>query len=341
MANSIANNYLNRKSDWSFTAVILLLSLIIALPLATFAQNGAQNAAPSTAKDGASDSKPKPAPKIALEEREHNFGKVKEGEQISHTFKIKNEGAAELVIHNVSPACGCTASDFPKKLAPGEEGKVTLSVRTTGMNGKNDRYADIISNDATQVGLKLWLHMDVYKGDSNIVNSGGANNMAEKSVLDFTMKNIDGKETKLSEYRGKVLLLVNVASQCGYTPQYEGLQAVYSKYSGQGLVVLGFPANNFGGQEPGTNEEIKQFCTLKYNVSFPMFAKISVKGADIHPLYKFLTSKESDPEFGGDITWNFNKFLVDRDGKIIARFETREKPEGEKVTQAIEKALSK
>lgn len=341
MANSIANNYLNRKSDWSFTAVISLLSLIIALPLAAFAQNGAPNAAPNTAKDGAPDSKTKPAPKIALEEREHNFGKVKEGEQISHTFKIKNEGSAELVIHNVSPACGCTASDFPKKLAPGEEGKVTLSVRTAGMNGKNDRYADIISNDAAQAGLKLWLHMDVYKGDSNIGNSGGANNMAEKSVLDFTMKSIDGKETKLSDYRGKVLLLVNVASQCGYTPQYEGLQAIYSKYGAQGLVVLGFPANNFGGQEPGTNEEIKQFCTVKYKVSFPMFAKISVKGADIHPLYKFLTSKESDPEFGGDITWNFNKFLVDRDGKIIARFETREKPEGEKVTQAVEKALAK
>jgi glutathione peroxidase len=179
----------------------------------------------------------------------------------------------------------------------------------------------------------------VHKEDSNIVNSGGTNNMAEKSVLDFALKNIDGKETKLSDYRGKVLLLVNVASQCGYTPQYEGLQAVYSKYSAQGLIVLGFPANNFGGQEPGTNEEIKQFCTLKYKVSFPMFAKISVKGADIHPLYQFLTSKETDPEFSGDIKWNFNKFLVDRNGKIIARFDSGDKPEGEKVTQAIEKAL--
>jgi glutathione peroxidase len=163
--------------------------------------------------------------------------------------------------------------------------------------------------------------------------------MAGKSVLDFTLKSIDGKETKLGDYRGKVLLIVNVASQCGYTPQYEGLQAMYAKYRDQGLVVLGFPANNFGGQEPGTNEEIKQFCTLKYKVSFPMFAKISVKGGDIHPLYKFLTSKETDPEFGGDISWNFNKFLVDRSGKVIARFETKEKPEGEKVTQAIEKAL--
>jgi glutathione peroxidase len=190
----------------------------------------------------------------------------------------------------------------------------------------------VLSNDPAQVGLKLWVHMDVYK-------AGGANTMAEKSVLDFTMKNIDGKDTKLSDYRGKVILLVNVASKCGYTPQYEGLQAVYTKYKDQGLVILGFPANNFMGQEPGTNEEIKQFCTLKYNVSFPMFAKISVKGDDMHPLYKFLTSKETDPEFGGDITWNFNKFLIDRNGKVIARFETKEKPEGEKVTQSIEKAL--
>jgi glutathione peroxidase len=327
MPIAIANDYLNRKTDRGFTAVISLLSLIIAIPFAAFAQAPAQ--------DGPADGKTTPAaPKIAMEEREHNFGMVKQGEEVSHTFKIKNEGAAELVIHNVSPACGCTASDFPRKLAPGEEGKITLAVKTAGMNGKNDRYADVISNDTTQVSLKLWVHMDVYKAESE-----GANNMSEKSVLDFTLKNIDGKETKLSDYRGKVLLLVNVASQCGYTPQYEGLQAIYAKYRDQGLVVMGFPANNFGSQEPGTNDEIKQFCTLKYKVSFPMFAKISVKGADIHPLYKFLTSKETDPEFGGDISWNFNKFLVDRDGKVIARFATQEKPEGEKVTQAIEKAL--
>jgi len=327
MPIAIANDYLNRKIDRGFTTVISLLSLIIALTFAAFAQAPAQDGPTEAVTKSA-------APKIAMEEREHNFGKVKQGEEVSHTFKIKNEGAAELVIHNVSPACGCTASDFPRKLAPGEEGKITLAVKTAGMNGKNDRYADVISNDTAQASLKLWVHMEVYNAGSE-----GANNMSEKSVLDFTMKNIDGKETKLSDYRGKVLLLVNVASQCGYTPQYEGLQAVYAKYHDQGLVVMGFPANNFGGQEPGSNEEIKQFCTLKYKVSFPMFAKISVKGGDIHPLYKFLTSKETDPEFGGDISWNFNKFLVDRNGKVIARFDTREKPEGEKVTQAIEKAL--
>jgi len=163
--------------------------------------------------------------------------------------------------------------------------------------------------------------------------------MAEKSVLDFTMKSIDGKPVKLDSYRGNVLLLVNVASKCGFTPQYEGLQSLYTKYKDQGLVVMGFPANNFFGQEPGTDEEILSFCTNKYNVTFPMFSKISVKGKDMHPLYKFLTGKETDPEFSGGISWNFNKFLVDRNGKIIARFGTREKPDSEKFVAAIEKAL--
>ena|SRR5947209_4594484 len=159
------------------------------------------------------------------------------------------------------------------------------------------------------------------------------------SIYDFTLKNIDGKDTGLAAYRGKALLVVNVASRCGYTPQYEGLEKIYLQYKDRGLVILGFPANNFMGQEPGTNEEIKSFCSLKYNVTFPMFAKISVKGEDIHPLYKYLTDKQSDPQFGGDIKWNFNKFLVGRDGKIIGRFEPAVKPESPEVTQAIEKAL--
>ena len=161
-----------------------------------------------------------------------------------------------------------------------------------------------------------------------------------KSVLDFTMRDIDGKDTKLKQYKGKVLLVVNVASKCGYTPQYEGLQATYAKYKDQGFYVLGFPANNFGSQEPGTETEIKEFCTSKYHVTFPMFAKISVKGDDQDPLYKFLTSKETDPDFAGDITWNFNKFLIDREGKVVARFTSKDTPESEKVTSAIEKYLA-
>jgi len=174
----------------------------------------------------------------------------------------------------------------------------------------------------------------------NALTAKGSHEATAKSVLDFTLKSIDGKDVSLGSYRGSVVLIVNVASKCGYTPQYEGLQALYKRYGEKGLVVLGFPANNFMGQEPGTNEEIKTFCTQKYNVTFPMFSKISVKGDDIHPLYQFLTSKETNPEFGGDITWNFNKFLIDRTGKIVARFETKDKPESEKVVQAIEKSLN-
>jgi glutathione peroxidase len=169
---------------------------------------------------------------------------------------------------------------------------------------------------------------------NNKMPSGNAN-----SIYGFSLRDINGKDVSLGSYQGKVLLLVNVASRCGLTPQYEALQKVYTKYQEKGFVILGFPANNFGSQEPGTNEEIKTFCSTKYNVSFPLFSKISVKGDDIHPLYKFLTDKETDPEFAGDIKWNFNKFLVGKDGRIIARFEPQVKPDSDVVTQAIEKAL--
>ena len=159
------------------------------------------------------------------------------------------------------------------------------------------------------------------------------------NVLEFTLNSIDGKPAPLSQYQGKVVLIVNVASRCGYTPQYAGLEKLYEKYENKGFVILGFPANNFGGQEPGTNEEIKTFCSSKYNVTFPMYSKISVKGADIHPLYQFLTDKQANPKTGGDIQWNFTKFLVGKDGKVIARFESAVTPESPEVTGAIEKAL--
>jgi glutathione peroxidase len=158
-------------------------------------------------------------------------------------------------------------------------------------------------------------------------------------VLDFTLNSLDGKPAPLAEYRGKVVLIVNVASKCGYTPQYTGLEKIYEKYKDQGFVILGFPANNFGGQEPGTNEEIKTFCSSKYQVTFPMYSKVSVKGADSTPLYQFLTDKQSNPATAGEIKWNFTKFLVDRNGKVIARFEPAITPESADVTGAIEKAL--
>ena len=161
---------------------------------------------------------------------------------------------------------------------------------------------------------------------------------AGSGVYSFTLNSIDGKPAPLADYKGKVVLLVNVASQCGYTPQYSALEAIYEKYKDQGFVILGFPANNFGAQEPGTNEEIKTFCTRKYSVTFPMYAKISVKGDDQAPLCGYLT-KETGAGMTGDIKWNFTKFLVDRDGKVIQRFEPAVTPDSKEVTAAIEKQL--
>ena len=159
--------------------------------------------------------------------------------------------------------------------------------------------------------------------------------------LDRKMKGIDGKDVDLSQYKGKVVLVVNVASQCGYTPQYEGLQELYAKHEKDGLVVVGVPSNEFGKQEPGTNEEIEKFCTDKYHVTFPMLSKVVVKGKGQVPLYKYLTSKETDPKFAGDIKWNFTKFLVGRNGEIVARFEPAVKPSSDEMIKAVEAELKK
>jgi glutathione peroxidase len=164
---------------------------------------------------------------------------------------------------------------------------------------------------------------------------------AASSLYDFTMPALNGSPTSLGGFKGKVVLVVNVASQCGYTPQYEGLQALFVKYKDQGFVIAGFPANNFGGQEPGTNEEIGAFCKSKYGVTFPMFSKISVKGADKAPLYQFLTDKSANPKTGGEIQWNFTKFLVDRQGKVIQRFEPAVEPQSKELVSAVESTLKK
>jgi glutathione peroxidase len=163
---------------------------------------------------------------------------------------------------------------------------------------------------------------------------------ADKSVYDFTLNSIDGQPAPLGSYKGKVVLLVNVASRCGFTPQYTALEAVYEKYKDRGFTILGIPANNFGSQEPGTNQEIKTFCATKYNVTFPMMSKVSVKGDDQTPLYQFLTDKATHPETGGEIKWNFTKFLIGPDGRVIARFEPAVTPDSPEVTGAIEKALA-
>ncbi len=169
----------------------------------------------------------------------------------------------------------------------------------------------------------------------------GAKPAAEAtSALDFEVETINGETTNLESYKGKVVMIVNTASKCGLTPQYEGLQALYETYKDQGFVILGFPANNFKNQEPGTDKEIKEFCTVNYGVTFPMFSKISVKGEDKHPLYQYLTSKDQH-EFGGEIEWNFAKFIIDPDGQLVARFNPKTKPRDDQVIKTIETALKK
>jgi glutathione peroxidase len=158
------------------------------------------------------------------------------------------------------------------------------------------------------------------------------------SLQDIPIKDIDGKDTSLKAYQGKVLLIVNVASKCGLTPQYKALEATYEKYRDKGFIVLGFPCNQFNGQEPGTNEEIKQFCSSKYSVTFPLFDKIEVNGPKRHPLYVALAG--TDSPFPGEIKWNFGKFLISRDGKILKRFEPRTVPDAPEVVAAIEAALA-
>ncbi len=159
-----------------------------------------------------------------------------------------------------------------------------------------------------------------------------------QNLYEFALERIDGQTESLSTYRGQVLLIVNVASKCGFTPQYEGLEALYDRYRERGFAVLGFPANDFLGQEPGTNEEIAEFCRATWSVEFPMFAKISVKGEQKHPLYRFLTSRPAP--IGGEIEWNFQKFLVDREGRIVERFAPATRPEDPRVVGRIESLLA-
>jgi glutathione peroxidase len=183
-------------------------------------------------------------------------------------------------------------------------------------------------------------------GSSELLEPGPAQAKQEGAVLmaaqtpmvyDFTLNDIDGKPISLDQFRGKVLLLVNTASFCGNTPQYTDLEKMYEQYREKGLEILAFPANNFGQQEPGTNEEIKAFCHTKYSLSFPLFSKISVKGNDKHPLYRYLT--EQSP-FPGEVEWNFQKYLVDRSGKIVARYHHRTKPLAPEVVQDVERVLA-
>ena len=180
---------------------------------------------------------------------------------------------------------------------------------------------------------------DLLRATHAVAKQEGTVRMAAQApmVYDFTLNDIDGKPVSLSQFRGKALLLVNTASFCGNTPQYTDLEKMYEQYREKGFEILAFPANNFGKQEPGTNAEIKDFCYTKYSLAFPLFSKISVKGDDIHPLYRYLT--EQSP-FPGEVEWNFQKYLVDRSGKVVARYHNRTKPFAQDIVQDIERVLA-
>ena len=163
--------------------------------------------------------------------------------------------------------------------------------------------------------------------------------MVEKSIYDFVAKSIDGKDAPLSEYRGKVMLIANTASKCGFTPQYADLEKLYTTYKDRGVVVLGFPSNDFLGQEPGTNQDIKIFCQRNYGVTFPLFEKATVTGSDKQPIFKYLT-EQANPELSGGVRWNFEKFLIDRDGELVDRWRSLSKPMSSKITDKIDKLIA-
>lgn len=171
--------------------------------------------------------------------------------------------------------------------------------------------------------------------------AGAADKGDVPAVLNFKMKSLDGKDVDLSKYQGKVVLIVNVASKCGNTPQYKDLEALYEKYGKDGFVVLGFPCNQFGKQEPGTNEQIAEFCSKNYGVTFDLFDKIDVNGPNAAPLYKFLTSADTNPKHAGKIEWNFQKYLISKKGEVVGKFNHRTKPSAPEVVQAIETELKK
>lgn len=185
--------------------------------------------------------------------------------------------------------------------------------------------------------ITLFLVSSAQSADS--LNMKGDNKKMPDNINDIVVKDMEGNDINLSDYNGKVLLIVNVASECGYTPQYKGLQEIYSEYKDKGLEILAFPCNDFGGQEPGTNEEIKEFCSVNYGVNFTLFDKIKVLGDEKEPLYERLTNNPNTEN--GDIKWNFEKFLIAKDGRIVKRFRSKVKPESEELTAAVEAELAK
>jgi glutathione peroxidase len=188
--------------------------------------------------------------------------------------------------------------------------------------------------------MVLLVMMGVFVMKSSATAKGAAKDGEAVAPLNQEMETLDGKKVNLAKkYKGKVVLLVNVASKCGLTPQYEQLEALHEKYGKEGLAIVGVPCNQFAKQEPGSSDEIAAFCKKNYGVKFDMLGKVDVNGKDAAPIYKFLTSKETDPEHAGKITWNFEKFLFNRDGQVVARFSPKTKPDAPEVVEAIEKEL--
>jgi glutathione peroxidase len=188
------------------------------------------------------------------------------------------------------------------------------------------------------IGLSIGL---IYCLAAVTVSNSGQGGGKVPPVLNFSMPGLDGKEVDLSKFQGKVVLIVNVASECGYTPQYKSLQALYARHGKDGLVIIGVPCNQFGNQEPGTSQEIAEFCEKNYGVTFPLLSKVDVNGKNACSLYKYLTGKDSNPKFAGPITWNFEKFLIARNGAVVARFAPNVDPEGGSFQKAIADELSK
>lgn len=181
--------------------------------------------------------------------------------------------------------------------------------------------------------------MGVVLGIGAAVSMANEQTADEKSIYDFKVKNIKGEEVSLADYKGKTILIVNVASKCGYTRQYAEMQAAFEKYKDRDFVILGFPCNQFGGQEPGTEQEILEFCQANYGVKFPMFAKLDVKGGSADPLFKYLSAIETEPKGAGDISWNFEKFLINAEGKVIGRYKSAVSPTGKEMVELLEKLL--
>ncbi|MCE9583143.1 MAG: redoxin domain-containing protein [Planctomycetes bacterium] len=261
---------------------------------------------------------------------------------------VDNNGPDVYAKNHVPGAINASPKDFPESILPKDKAALVVfycaNEKCHACHVGADRAVSLGYTNVRilPIGIAGWV-AGKHAVETGAPAMGAGSDVAKEptSPLDFTVKDIEGNDVKLSDFKGKVVIIVNVASKCGNTPQYKDLEATYGKYKEKGLVVLGFPANEFGGQEPGTDKEIKEFCTATYKVTFPMFSKVVVKGDGICPLYKFLTDEKLDKGFSGEIGWNFAKFIVGRDGKVVKRLDPKTKVTADEVVKAIEAELGK